>query len=175
MEIVYYGNSILRKKSKHVDVIDEGVKKILDEMESIVTKGQGVGLSGIQVGIPQRLIVVDRGGGLTVSPCIVKMVNPKIVMEEGSTLDKEGCLSFPGLALNIKRPQSLTVEGLDENGEYLAIKCDDILSRIVAHEVDHLDGRLFVDRASQIEKLKFLRWHKKIKKFSKKVKRWEKV
>lgn len=167
MEILYYGSPILRQKSKQVGIIDENIKKILDEMEAVVLKAQSVGLSAIQVGIPQRLVIVDRGGGLAGSPCIVKIINPKIVMEEGSILDNEGCLSFPELALNIKRPQSLTVEGLDENDEYLTIKCDEILSRIVAHEVDHLDGRLFIDRASQLEKLKFLRWHKKIKRFSK--------
>lgn len=171
MKVIYYGNPILRKKSKQVGSSDENIKKILNDMETIVLRDKSVGLSGVQVGTLQRLVVIDRGCGLSASPCIVKLINPEILHEEGSVFDLEGCLSFPGLVLNIKRPRSLKVWALDENCKEIEIECDDILSRIIAHEIDHLNGTLFIDRASQIEKLKFLRWHKNIKKVSKKVSR----
>lgn len=167
MRTILYGNPTLRKKSGPVYDFSN-IKDTFDEMESIISDNYGVGLSGVQVGILKRLIVVDRAYGMSCTPCFIRMINPKILDEEGSVLDTEGCLSFPGLVLNIKRPKSLKVLYFKEDGKQAEVECNEHLSRIVSHEIDHLDGRLFIDRATQIEKLKFLRWHKKIKKLLKK-------
>ena len=163
MKIILCGNSTLRKKSDPVYDFSN-IKNTFDEMESIISGNYGVGLSGVQVGILKRLVVVDRAYGMSCTPCFIRMVNPKILDEKGSVLDIEGCLSFPSLVLNVKRPKSLKVLYFSEDGIQTEVECNENLSRIVSHEIDHLDGRLFIDRASEVEKLKFLRWHKKIKK-----------
>ncbi|WP_066647107.1 peptide deformylase [Christensenella timonensis] len=135
-----FGDDILRKKSREVTEVNDRIRMILDDMaETMYAQGNGAGLAACQVGILKRLVVIDMGDGL------IKLVNP--VMEEQSGLQEceEGCLSIPDRFGKTLRPQSVTVTALDENGKETRIRGEGDLAKCLCHELDHLDGILFVD------------------------------
>ena len=142
------GDEILRKKSKEVDVVDDKIRELLQDMyETMKHAKDGVGLAAPQVGILKRLIVIDlseEGDGL------YKLVNPVIVKEKGEQVCREGCLSVPGLLGDVTRPKEVVVEALDENGKKIRIKASDLLAVVLSHEIDHLNGVLFIDKATEI-------------------------
>lgn len=141
-EIRLNGDEILRKKSREVTEIDDRIRSILQDMEDTMHEANGVGISAVQIGILKRLIVIDtKYDG---SPAI-KLVNPKIVKEKGSQEVEEGCLSFPHQFAKVIRPSEVIVEALDENGNKIKIKAKDLLAEALCHEIDHLDGKLFID------------------------------
>ena len=135
------GDDILRKKSKDVEVIDEKVKELLQDMLETMQVANGVGISAVQVGILKRLVVIDIQDGS--GP--IKLVNPVIVKQKGKQEVEEGCLSFPNQFAKVVRPKEVTVKALNENGEQITIKGKELLAQALAHEIDHLDGKLFVD------------------------------
>ena len=136
----YKTDDILRKKSRNVDKIDERTLQLLDDMAETMYKENGAGLAAPQVGILKRVIVVDIGDGL------IKLINPEIVEHEGEQQDEEGCLSVPEIIGEVKRPYKLKVKGLNELGEEIEIKATGFLARAFCHEIDHLDGILFIDK-----------------------------
>ena len=136
----YKIDDILRKKSRNVDKIDERILQLLDDMAETMYKENGAGLAAPQVGILKRLIVVDIGDGL------IKLINPKIVEQEGEEQGEEGCLSVPEIIGEVKRPYKVKVKGLNELGETIEIKATGFLARAFCHEIDHLDGILFIDK-----------------------------
>lgn len=136
------GDEILRKKSRTVDVVDDKIREILNDMVDTMHKYNGVGLAAPQIGILKRLIVIDLYDGK--GP--IKLVNPEIIKEKGSQEVEEGCLSFPNKFAKIIRPTEVTVKGLNENGKNIKISAKGLLAQALAHEVDHLDGILFVDK-----------------------------
>jgi len=140
-EIRKIGDEILRKKSRKIEKVDDRVRTLLDDMVETMQHEKGVGLAAPQVGILKRAIVVD-GDELG----IFKLVNPEIIMSEGTQSDEEGCLSIPGRNGIVKRPKKVTVRALNEKGEEVTIKGEDLLARAFCHEIDHLDGVLFVDK-----------------------------
>lgn len=134
---------ILRKKSRVIEEIDERIKTIVEDMIETMNKADGVGLAAPQVGILKRLCVIDVGDG----PMI--FINPTILSSEGEQVDEEACLSLPEQSGFVKRPESLVVEATDLEGTVFQLFCSDLLARAVCHELDHLDGILFIDRVEK--------------------------
>lgn len=136
------GDEILKKKSREVEQIDDKIRELLEDMVETMHKYNGVGLAAVQVGILKRLIVID----LYDDKGIIKLVNPVIVKEKGEQEVEEGCLSFPNKYAQIIRPNEVTVEGLDENGKKIKINAKGLLAQALCHEIDHLNGVVFVDK-----------------------------
>ena len=136
------GDEILRKKSREVESIDDKIRAILDDMVETLHKYNGVGLAGPQIGILKRIIVID----LYDDEGPMKLINPAIIREKGKQEVEEGCLSFPNQYGKIIRPAEVTVEALNENGEKVKIKAKELLAQALCHEIDHLNGILFVDK-----------------------------
>lgn len=141
LEIKKYPDPILRKKCEPVEKIDEKTKEIAQTMIEIQKTHQGIGLAASQIGILKRIIVVeiDNNFCVFINPKISKKSKKKEIMEEG-------CLSFPGLFLKIKRPQEIEVEAIDLNGNKIKMKVKGLIARVFQHEIDHLNGILFIDR-----------------------------
>lgn len=138
----YEKDEILRKKSREVDNIDEKIQILIDDMIETMYKYNGVGLSAVQVGILKRVVVIDIDDGTGVKI----LINPKITKAKGEQEVEEGCLSFPNQYAKMIRPKEVTVEALDRNGKKIIIKAKDLLAQAIAHECDHLDGIVFVDK-----------------------------
>ncbi|AEF17426.1 MULTISPECIES: peptide deformylase [Thermoanaerobacterium] len=138
------GDPILYKKAKYVDKIDDHVIMILDDMAETMYNADGVGLAANQIGILRRLVVVDVGDGL------IELINPEIILEEGEQIGKEGCLSVPNVTGEVKRPKKVRVRYQDRTGEYKELEGEDFLARALSHEIDHLNGILFVNKAIRI-------------------------
>lgn len=141
-EIRLSNDEILRKTSREVETVDDRIKELLDDMVETMHKYNGVGLAGPQVGVLKRVIVIDLYDGE--EP--LKLVNPKIIKTKGEQEVEEGCLSFPNEYAKMIRPAEIIVEALDENGKKVKIKGEGLLAQALAHEIDHLDGILFVDK-----------------------------
>ncbi len=136
------GDEILRKKSREVEVIDEKIKQILDDMVETLHHYNGVGLAGPQIGILKRLVVID----LYDDKGPIKLINPKIIKQKGEQEVEEGCLSFPNEFAKIIRPEEVVIEALNENGQKIKLKGEGLLAQAISHEIDHLEGILFVDK-----------------------------
>lgn len=130
---------VLRKKSKMVDKIDEKIRTLLDDMVETMYDADGVGLAAPQIGILKRIIVIDIGDG------IVELINPEIIEATGAETDSEGCLSLPGASGDVTRPKTVKVKGLDRKGNEIIIEGSDLMARALCHEIDHLNGVLFID------------------------------
>lgn len=136
-------DEILKKKSREVENInDEKIQTLIDDMIETMYKYNGVGLSAVQVGVLKRIVVIDIDDGTGVKV----LINPIITKEKGEQEVEEGCLSFPNQYAKLIRPKEVTVEALDRNGKKIVIKSKDLLAQAIAHEVDHLNGIVFVDR-----------------------------
>ena len=138
----YEKDEILKKKSREVDTIDEKIQTLIDDMIETMYKFNGVGLSAVQVGILKRVVVIDIDDGTGVKV----LINPKITKTKGEQELEEGCLSFPNQYAKMIRPKEVTVEALDRNGKKITIKAKDLLAQAIAHECDHLDGIVFIDK-----------------------------
>lgn len=140
-EVVKYPDPALRERAKNVSKADPSVKKLVEDMAATMRETSGLGLAANQVGVLQRVFVYDDGAGLGV------LINPKIVSAMGEQLGIEGCLSVPGLQGEVRRAEEVVVKGTDLNGKTVKIKAQGLLARVFQHEMDHLDGTLFIDRA----------------------------
>lgn len=149
-QIRVIGDEILKKKAKKVEVVDEKIVELLDDMyETLKKTNDGIGLAAPQVGVLKRAIVVDLSDeDEKFEP--YKLVNPVIVKKKGEQVCREGCLSIPGKLGDVVRPKEVVVEALNEKGEKITIKAKDLLAVVLSHEIDHLDGILFVDRATEL-------------------------
>jgi peptide deformylase len=136
----YIDDEVLRKKSRPVEKIDKRISVLIDDMLETMYSSNGVGLAAPQVGILKRIIVVDVGEGA------IKLINPELIEIEGEQQDFEGCLSVPGIAGEVKRPEKVKVKALDEKGDTIMIEGTGLLARAFCHEIDHLDGILFIDK-----------------------------
>lgn len=136
------GDEILRKKSREVEQVDDRIRDLLDDMVDTMHKYNGVGLSAVQVGILKRLVVID----LYDDKGPIKLVNPVILKTKGEQEVEEGCLSFPNKYVKMIRPAEVVAEALDENGKKIKIKAKGLLAQAICHELDHLDGVLFIDK-----------------------------
>lgn len=138
--IVKIGDDALRKVCRTQLTFDEKLRCLLDDMADTMYKAEGVGLAAPQVGILRRICVVDIGEGL------IELINPVITEKSGSQKGSEGCLSVPGRFEEVERPMKVTVKAQNRNGENIEIKAEGFLARAFCHEIDHLDGKLFIDR-----------------------------
>ena len=136
------GDEILKKKSKEVDVIDERIISLINDMLETMYKYNGVGLAAVQVGILKRICVIDIDDGRPP----LKLINPRIVKEKWEQEVEEGCLSFPNKYAKVIRPKEIVVEAINEEGKKIKIVAKDLLAQAIAHEVDHLNGEVFVDK-----------------------------
>ena len=143
-KIVELGEEKLRKTSKPVEKFDLRLRILLKDMADTMYKANGVGLAGPQVGILRRVAVIDVGDGL------FKMVNPVIVEREGEQSGPEGCLSVPGRSGVVVRPNLVTVRAQNRDGEYFEVTGEEFLARAFCHEIDHLDGILYIDHAEMV-------------------------
>ena len=157
LEIKKNKEPILRKKAKKIRKVDKKVRQLVIDMAQTMAQGQGIGLAASQVGILRRVIVVH---GDFKGQRILGLINPKITKKsKEKEKDIEGCLSFPGIFLEIKRAKEIEVKGLDINGKKVKLKASGLLSRVLQHEIDHLNGILFFNRLGIIDKIKFILWH----------------
>ncbi len=146
--IVTKEDKVLRKKSQVVPEITPNIVKLLDRMQETMYASNGVGLAAPQVGILKRVIVVDIGED---GPGVLRLINPEILERSGWQNGPEGCLSCPGMWGDVKRSQYVKVKATNENGEEIIIEAEDFLARALQHEIDHLEGILFIDTATNIE------------------------
>ena len=153
-KVVYIGEPILRKKSKPVKEFDESLWELLDDMKETMYENDGMGFAAPQVGILRRVIIVD------VNNAFIELINPEIISKKGEDIEEEGCLSVSNFRGRVKRPYEITVIACDRFGYPFTIKCEKWLARCICHEVDHLDGILFVDRS--LDKDKYLKQGGKI-------------
>ncbi len=147
LRIHTWPEKILRKACRHVEDVDDRIRKLLYDMLVLMRVGDGAGLAANQAGIDLKLIVVEVGNQ------IFKLVNPQIVKREGTLSFQEGCLSFPGLELEVSRSNKVWVEALNERGESVNIEAEGILAVVFQHEIDHIDGTVFIDKVSVWQRL----------------------
>ena len=145
--IVKFGEDILRKKCRPVTAFDEKLGTLLDDMAETLYAAQGVGLAAPQVGILRRAVIID----VRDEHGLIELINPEIIAQSGSNIDNEGCLSDPDEFLPVKRPAEVTVKAFDRHGKEFTMTGTGLLARAFCHEVDHLDGILFIDRADKGE------------------------
>jgi peptide deformylase len=161
--ILRYGESLLHKTASQVkDVDGEEIQRLVDDMIATMYAAPGVGLAATQVGVPIRLFVIDLSLGRRTSDLIV-MINPVFVERDGMQLEEEGCLSVPGFNATVVRPARAVVRGMDRSGNEQTIEGRELLARAFQHEMDHLDGTLFVDRLRGIKKELIVRKIHKLK------------
>jgi peptide deformylase len=151
LKIKIFGDSVLRKIAKPVVRITDQHRQILKQMANVMYDDSGIGLAAPQVGFSAQLIVVDIGEGL------YKLVNPKIVKKQGRQSISEGCLSVPGVCIKVKRAKQVWIQAQDENGRLVEIEAKDLFACVLQHEIDHLKGKLIIDYASFLEKLRIKR------------------
>jgi peptide deformylase len=149
--IVKYGDLTLHKQAENVTGITGQIAALVQDMIETMYAAPGVGLAAPQVGVPLRVFVVDVTGGRT-KDSLMAFINPEFVEREGMQLEEEGCLSVPGFNATVARPSRAVVKGLDVNGNERVIEGRDLLARAFQHEMDHLDGRIFVDRLRGIQR-----------------------
>ncbi|MNS86118.1 Peptide deformylase 1 [compost metagenome] len=136
------GDEILKKVSKPVEKIDEKLFILIDDMIETMHKSNGVGLAAVQVGVLKRVVVID----LYDDKGPIVLINPRIVKEKGEQEVEEGCLSFPNKFAKVLRPSEVTVEAMDETGKIRKVKGKELLAQAISHELDHLEGILFMDK-----------------------------
>ena len=143
-KIVQLGDDVLRKHSFDVDKVNEKIIALLDDMKETLIKADGAGLAAVQVGVLKRIFIVNIENGY------FEFINPVILSSTGSQLGAEGCLSIRGKYGEVKRPSTIVIKALDRNGKEFTITAKDFFARAICHEYDHLDGILYIDKATKI-------------------------
>lgn len=136
------GDEILKKKSREVEEINEKIQELIDDMLETMYKANGVGLAAVQVGVLKQVIVIDIDDGN--GPIV--LINPKIIKEKGLQEVEEGCLSFPNKFAKVERPAEIVIEAIDREGYTIKVKAKELLAQAISHEIDHLNGIVFVDK-----------------------------
>lgn len=137
------GDEILKKKSREVEIIDDKTKELISDMIETLHKYNGVGLAAVQVGVLKRIVVIDLYEEGTE---VFVLINPEIIKTKGEQTVDEGCLSFPNKFAKIVRPKEVTVKALNKKGETIKLTGKDLLAQAISHEVDHLNGEVFIDK-----------------------------
>jgi peptide deformylase len=161
--ILRYGERPLHETAAGVTAFDDGLQRLIDDMIETMYAAPGVGLAATQLGVPLRVFVIDLSLGRNAGDLIV-MVNPTFVSREGTQLEEEGCLSAPGFNATVVRPRQAVVKGFDREGSEQTIEGKDLLARAFQHEMDHLDGVVFIDRLRGIKREMIVRKIQKMKK-----------
>jgi peptide deformylase len=150
-QIKTYGHSVLTSKAEPIRDIDAFIVELARDMVETMYQAPGLGLSAPQVDVSRRLITVDLSVGKNGQDLII-LVNPEIIDKEGEIVAEEGCLSVPGIYEKVTRPARVEVKGLDLEGRVRTYEATEILARVFCHEIDHLNGRLFIDRLSPLKR-----------------------
>ena len=150
MQIVKYPHPTLRRKSKDLRRVDAELRKIVRQMLDLMYAAKGIGLSANQVDLPYRLFVLNPSGERTAADQEFVFINPVISRQTGMAEADEGCLSFPGIYAPVKRPEKVAISAFNLAGEEVHYEIDGLLARAAQHEYDHLDGKLFIDRLSEV-------------------------
>ena len=159
--ILTYPNPELKKKSVSVTIITEAIRELVRDMAETMYDAPGIGLAAPQIGVHQRIIVIDISSR-EAQPDLIVAINPVIIHSEGETYEEEGCLSVPQYAANVRRHAHVVVKGLDLEGNEKTWRADDLLAIAFQHEIDHLDGILFVDHLSPLKRELFQRKYRKM-------------
>ena len=159
--ILRFGDAVLHHPARPLDDISADIQALIDDMVQTMYAAPGIGLAAPQVGMPVRLFVVDLSLGHQASDLIV-LANPRFLEREGMQLEEEGCLSLPGFNATVARPQRVVVTGLDREGRERTVEGTGLLARALQHEMDHLDGRLFVDRLRGVKRESIVRKVRKL-------------
>ncbi|MSO56151.1 MAG: peptide deformylase [Acidobacteria bacterium] len=149
--ILKFGEAPLHEPAVAVAELTDGVRTLIDDMIETMYAAPGIGLAAPQIGVPLRIFVVDVSLGHNAGELMV-FVNPVFVERDGMQLEDEGCLSVPGFNATVARPERAVIKGLDRNGEERTVEGNDLLARAFQHEMDHLDGKLFLDRVRGIKR-----------------------
>jgi peptide deformylase len=160
MEIVTYGNEVLRGQTLPVRIIDAAAAKLAKDMLETMRAGKGIGLAAPQVGIPKRLFVVQVADDI---PRV--FFNPKIVgQSEENAKFEEGCMSLPGIYADVMRPEAIRIHAWNEKGKAFTLEAEGLLARVIQHEYDHLRGVMFIDYLSELKRKRILRvWEEKFR------------
>jgi peptide deformylase len=141
-------DTILREKAKRVKTINNSVKQLIEDMIETMHSASGLGLAAPQIGVPLRVIVIGIPGEEEIA-----LINPKIIRRKGERLVSEGCLSIPGYRGQVKRAESVKVKGLDRYGKEVRLKTNELLAQAIEHEIDHINGVLYIDHLDSLEDL----------------------
>jgi len=160
LEIKKYPAKVLKEKTAPVLEINRDIERLIDDMIETMYAAKGVGLAANQVGVSKRLCVIDISVADEKTP-LIALINPEIIERKGAVEVEEGCLSIPEYRAKVKRAGEVLVRGLDRKGKIIEIAGGDLLARALQHEIDHLDGLLFIDRLSPIKREFFKKRYKK--------------
>ena len=149
LDILTFPDARLRRAAEPVEVVDDGIRQLVDDMLETMYQAPGIGLAAIQVNVPKRVIVIDLSEDHSQPLCLI---NPTILERAGEEEMEEGCLSVPGFYETVTRAERVRVRALDRNGEAFELDTDGLLAVCIQHEIDHLDGRLFVDHISSLKR-----------------------
>src|SRR5665648_1761 len=147
LEIKEYGDPILREKALLVEEITSDILNLIKDMAESMYASSGVGLAAPQVGVSKRIITIDED-----EEKLLVLLNPEIIKSEGEAVDEEGCLSLPGVYSEVQRSSKVTVKALNENGDPIEITKEGLTARALQHEIDHLNGILFIDKIGRMER-----------------------
>jgi peptide deformylase len=154
--LLRHGAAALHQRADPVAAITNDIQQIIDDMVETMHRAPGIGLAAPQIGVSKRIVVVDLSIGARPSELIV-LVNPRLTDREGLQLEDEGCLSLPGFTATVPRPRRVVAQGMDRGGGIRTVEGTGLLARALQHEVDHLDGRLYVDRLGPARRWAVLR------------------
>jgi peptide deformylase len=141
-------NPVLHRKAKRVRTIDDSIQKLIDDMVDTMRDTGGVGLAAPQVGIPLQVVVIEIPG-----EDVITLINPELVKSSGEQEMVEGCLSLPGYRGEVKRWEAVTVKGRDRSGKAIRVKADGLLAHVLQHEIDHVNGVVYIDHLESMDKL----------------------
>ena len=151
LQIVKYGNPILTAKAEEIKNLDEYIEELAQNMVQTMYAAPGLGLAAPQVNESKRLMTIDLSVGEN-SQNLIILINPELISQEGESISEEGCLSVPDINEKVVRPSRIIVKGIDLKGNEKTIEAEGILARVFCHEIDHINGKLFIDRLSSLKK-----------------------
>ena len=164
--ILRHGADVLHQPARRVVAYDDDLRTLIDDMIQTMHAAPGIGLAAPQVGVGLRVFVADPSAGRSIGD-LVTVVNPRIVEQEGAQREEEGCLSLPGFTARVTRPARLVVQGYDREGDEITVEGGALLARVLQHEMDHLDGSLFVDRMRGLRRDQIVRRVRKLQRAGK--------
>jgi len=151
LQIVKYGNPILTAKAEEIKNLDEYIEELAQNMVQTMYAAPGLGLAAPQVNESKRLMTIDLSVGEN-SQNLIILINPELISQEGESISEEGCLSVPDINEKVVRPSRIIVRGIDLKGNEKTIEAEGLLARVFCHEIDHINGKLFIDRLSSLKK-----------------------
>ncbi|HEY9101728.1 peptide deformylase [Chitinimonas sp.] len=153
LNILHYPDERLHKVARPVEKVDDGIRRLIDDMAETMYEAPGIGLAATQVDVHLRVIVIDVSEDKT---GLMALINPRILQADGHTVFEEGCLSVPGIYEEVERAQHVVIEALDRNGETLKLEAEGLLAICIQHEMDHLEGKVFVEKLSRLKQTRIL-------------------